>query len=147
MTASTVELRPLTKQNWEAAANLTLADDQREFIAENVWTIAETQFFPWVERRVIVVGDEVVGLAAYGRDHDGGAWWLYRFMVGAAHQRRGYGRAALAALVAEWRARKVARVTVGFHQRNAVAERLYQTAGFVPGPDAEWGEKTATLTL
>ena len=71
-----IELRPLTKQNWEDAADLKLGDDQREFIAENLWTIAETQFYPWVERRVIVADGEVVGLAAYGRDHDGAAWWL-----------------------------------------------------------------------
>lgn len=143
----TLELHPLTRQNWEAAAALTLGDDQREFIAENVWTIAETQFYPWVERRVILVGGEVVGLAAYGRDHDGAAWWLYRLMIDRAHQRKGYGRAALAALIAEWRTRGIDRVTVGFHQQNVAAERLYQEAGFVPGPDASWGEKTATLTL
>ncbi len=142
-----IELRPLTKQNWEDAADLRLGDDQREFIAENLWTIAETQFFPWVERRVIVADGEVVGLAAYGRDHDGAAWWLYRFMIGREHQRKGFGREALAALIAEWRFRQIARVTVGFHQQNAAAERLYLAAGFVPGPDASWGEKTATLTL
>ena len=142
-----IELRPLTKQNWEAVAELTLGDDQTEFIAANLWTIAETQFYPWVERRVIVADGGVVGLAAYGRDHDGAAWWLYRFMIGREHQRKGYGREALAALTAEWRARSIVRVTVGFHQQNAAAERLYLSAGFVPGPDASWGEKTATLTL
>jgi len=68
-------------------------------------------------------------------------------MIGREHQRKGFGREALAALIAEWRFRQIARVTVGFHQQNAAAERLYLAAGFVPGPDASWGEKTATLTL
>ena len=142
-----VELRPLTKQNWEAAADLKLGEGQTEFVAENLWTIAETQFYPWVERRVIVADGEIVGLTAYGRDHDGAEWWLYRFMIGREHQRKGHGREALAALIAEWQTRQITRVTVGFHQQNLAAERLYLTAGFVPGPDASWGEKTATLNL
>ena len=142
-----VELRPLAKQNWEAAAELKLGADQTEFVAENLWTIAETQFYPWVERRVIVADGDIVGLAAYGRDSERTDWWLYRFMIDRDHQRKGYGRAALTALIAEWRGRSIPRVTVGYHQRNDAAERLYLSAGFVPGPDAPWGEKTATLTL
>ena len=142
-----VELQPLTRENWEAAAELRLADGQADFVAENLWTIAETQFYPWVERRVIVVEGEVVGLAVYGSNAEGGEWWLYRFMIDRDHQRKGYGRAALAALVEQWRERSIPRVSVGFHQRNDAAERLYLRAGFLPGPDASWGEKTATLTL
>ena len=96
---------------------------------------------------MIVTDGEVVGFAAYGRDAEGADWWLYRFMIGKEHQRKGHGRAALAALVAEWRTRGITSVTVGFHQQNDAAERLYLAAGFVRGPDASWDEKTATLTL
>ena len=35
----------------------------------------------------------------YGLDPDTGRWWIIQFMIAVAHQDRGYGAAALEALI------------------------------------------------
>jgi diamine N-acetyltransferase len=142
-----VTLVPLTKANWEAVARLEVREEQRGFIDTNLWTIAGSRFYPWVQLHVIQRAGLPVGFAADGRDPEDGTWWLYRFMIGAEHQGNGYGRAGLQALIAEWREAGIASVTVGYQPDNALAERLYLSAGFEPAGIAEWGEKLARLTL
>ena len=39
-----VELRPVTAENWEALIKLQVREDQRGFVASNVYSIAEAQF-------------------------------------------------------------------------------------------------------
>jgi len=91
---------------------------------------------------------EPVGFAAYGRETEAKDLWLHRFMIGANHQQRGYGRAALALLIEEWKAiPNLPLVTVSYEPANAVAEALYISFGFVPGEIAEWGERVARLDL
>ncbi|HRA47709.1 MAG TPA: GNAT family N-acetyltransferase [Thermomicrobiales bacterium] len=147
MTAN-VRLVALTQDNWAAVADLVVAPGQEHFVVPNLRTIAETQWYPWVQRRVIMADVEPVGFAAYGRETDAKDLWLHRFMIGANHQRRGYGRAALAILIEEWQAiPSVPQVMVSFDPANAVAEALYISFGFVPGEIAEWGERVARLSL
>jgi diamine N-acetyltransferase len=38
------EIRPVTKGNWEALIDLKLPENQRHFVASNLYSIAESQF-------------------------------------------------------------------------------------------------------
>jgi diamine N-acetyltransferase len=143
-----IRLVDLTVENWEAVAALSVAPGQETFVAPNIKTIAETQFYPTVRRRVIMVGDRPVGLAAYGIDPDDNNWWLFRFMVAGGEQGKGYGRRALQLLIDEWLGLPECHfVLLGYKPENAVAERLYASMGFVPGEVASWGERIARLEL
>jgi RimJ/RimL family protein N-acetyltransferase len=145
---SKVVLVELSRENWEAVAQLQVQADQKDFVADNLWTIAETQFFPWVRRRVILAHGRIVGFAAYGTHPDEQELWLHRFMVSAAEQRAGVGRAALRLLIDEWKTIPNLRVVkLSYEPNNAVAERLYVSEGFVPGDLADWGERIAILDL
>ena len=81
-----IHLVDLTVDNWEAVAALVVAPRQEAFVATNMKTIAETQFYPSVRRRVIMAGDRPIGLAAYGIDTDDDNWWLFRFMIAGGEQ-------------------------------------------------------------
>lgn len=141
-----IRLVPITKQNWEEAARLEVLPEQIDFIAPNVWSIAETQFYPWTTRCAILDDQSMVGFLVYGRDPDDGQWWLHRFMIDLRFQRRGFGRAALLQLIARLRAETgCTGVTVGYQPENIAAELLYLAAGFRKGPPAPWGESTARL--
>ena len=142
-----MQLVPITKANWEQAAKLTVREDQTCFVAANVWTIAESRWYPWIELRGIYDAVEMVGFLAYGRDPTEEEFWLYRFMIDRNFQGRGFGRAALLALIEELR-RDVAfqRLTVGYEPDNLPAERLYLSVGFIKGDPAPWGESTAIFT-
>ena len=143
-----VHLIPITKSNWEIAAKLEVREDQTRFVASNVWTIAETRWYPWTELRGIYDDGEMVGFLAYGRDPADGEFWLYRLMVDRNVQGRGFGRAGLLALIEDLRLDETClRLAVGYEPDNVPAEQLYLSVGFVKGPPAAWGESTANLTL
>jgi len=144
----TVTLTELTRDNWEAVAALDVHPHQRNFVASNLKSIAETQFYPWARRRVILADGDTVGFIVHGSDPATGEHWLHRFMVTAERQGQGIGREALRQLVEEWRADpEIKAVLTSYEPENTLAERLYVSFGFVPGEMAEWGERVARLTF
>jgi diamine N-acetyltransferase len=143
-----LRLADLTKGNWERVASLAVKPEQQNFVAPNLRTIAEMQFFDNTFLRVIMKGRAPVGLAAYGIDTDDENWWLFRFMIAGSEQGKGYGRKALELLIEEWRTiPDIDFILLGYYPDNVVAERLYVSAGFVPGEIASWGERIARLDL
>jgi diamine N-acetyltransferase len=145
---SKVVLVELTKENWEAVARLDVLPHQQNFVANNLWTIAESQFYPWASRRVILAHGRIVGFAVYGTMPDDSELWLHRFMVAGSEQNSGIGRAALRLLIDEWKQIPDLRIVkLSYEPANEIAERLYVSEGFIPGEIAEWGERIAILEL
>lgn len=143
-----IVLRPITKDNWEEAAGMAVRADQTDFIAPNVWSIAESKFYPELQPIAIYDDETMVGFLMYGVDPRDRQYWLYRFMVDHRYQGRGLGRAALARFVDLLRRTPgCTAINVGYDPANAVAERLYLSAGFEKTGVAPWGEMTARLTL
>jgi diamine N-acetyltransferase len=143
-----IRLADLSTGNWETVANLEVKPNQLSFVAPNLRTIAEMQFYDNMFLRVIMNGRKPVGLAAYGIDTDDDNWWLFRFMIAGDQQGKGYGRKALELLIDEWRAiPDIDFILLGYYPDNVVAERLYTSLGFVPGEIAPWGERIARLDL
>lgn len=141
-----MKLVPIDKSNWEEAAKLQVREDQVDFVAPNVWSIAESHFYPWTRPRAIYDGATMVGFLVYGRDPEDDEYWLYRFMIDQRYQGRGHGARALRALIAEIRRQPGSHgISVGYQPDNAVAERLYFHAGFKPAGMASWGERLARL--
>lgn len=143
-----VTLTDLTKDNWEAVAALDVHPHQKGFVASNLKSIAETQFYPWARRRVILADSFTAGFIVHGTDPESGEHWLHRFMVMAERQGQGIGRKALHILVEEWRADPdIVAVVLSYEPDNTVAESLYVSFDFVPGEMAEWGERVARLSF
>jgi diamine N-acetyltransferase len=88
-----VELREVTAENVRVVCQLELAEGQERFVAPAAFTVAQSHYYEDAFIRAIYAGDEPVGLVAL--ELDKGEWWLWRLLVDAGHQRRGYGAAAL----------------------------------------------------
>lgn len=60
-----VTLRPLTEENWIECIRLNVTDEQKGYVADNLFSIAETRFEPdWVP--LAIYADEVmVGFTMY----------------------------------------------------------------------------------
>jgi diamine N-acetyltransferase len=143
-----VRLVTITKDNWEEAASLTVAPEQADFLTPNVWSIAESKFYPALTPMAIHDGPRMVGFLMYAVDPEDDQYWLYRFMIAAPEQGKGYGKAALRLLLDLLRQeRKAPWLNVGYHRENRVAERLYLRAGFEKTGVAPWGELTARIRL
>lgn len=143
-----ITIKPITKDNWEEAAHLRILPEQADFIAPNVFSIAESKFHPELNPCAIYAGSTMIGFLMYGRDPEDRQYWLYRFMIDDRHQGKGYGKAALQQLIAVIRALPNApELNVGFDLENHVAAHLYKSNGFIEGALASWGERTAKLDL
>ncbi len=80
---------------------LSVGDSQKRFLPSNVYSIAEAQFYDEARARTVYADGWMVGFILYGRDIESGAWKVYRLMVDRARQGRGYGRAAMEAVLLE----------------------------------------------
>ena len=131
MLNSPIELRPLTRENWNQCAQLPLRDDQRDFIPTNLQSIAVAQFYLENCCRAIYAGDEMVGFALYGVEQQTRRVKLFRLMISANHQGKGYGTASLRAVLADMESRwPQSPLYVSYHDRNETARKLYARFGF-----------------
>jgi diamine N-acetyltransferase len=138
-----VTLRPVTRENFEACCDLEVAEKQLDFVSSNVFSLAESKFYPEFIPLAIYGGDTMVGFLMYGRDDLDGelVWTLLRLMVDRRYQRKGYGRAALELFIEQMRMKpgcKALHATV--IPGNDIAQSLYASLGFVETGDMEDGD-------
>lgn len=146
-----VRLENVTARNWRAVARLKLAPGQKDLVASNLYSIAQSKFDPNSHPRAVYAGKELVGFLMYD------VWEttektreasIYRFMIDRKHQGKGYGRAALARALGEIRATPgVKKISIGYMPENALAKSFYASFGFVEVGMDEDGEVEAELNL
>jgi diamine N-acetyltransferase len=137
-----VELRELTRDNWEQCIALEPTDEQRTWVDPNVWSIAESRFYPSMLPLAIYAGDEMVGFVMYAQTPDprDGNFWVHRLMIDRRHQRHGYGRAAMGEVLRRLRADPACRtIWIGYLPDNDAARQFYASLGFEEQGEAPWG--------
>jgi diamine N-acetyltransferase len=142
-----VTIKPITRNNWEEAIDLKVDESQRNFVASNLFSIAEAQFYDEFFPCGIYADDKMVGFVMYGRDpHKLGRWWVIRLMVDVQYQKQGYGRIAMAQAIEKIKARpNVEEIVTSFAPANHVAARLYVSLGFSDTGEIEDGEPVYRL--
>ena len=143
-----ITFRPVTRENFSRVIEMKVAPEQEEFVAPNLYSIAEAFVEPSWTPLAIYAGEELVGFAEFGHDDQTGRWWIMRYMIGAEHQGKGYGSAGLPRLIDLMVKRHGCReLFLGYAPGNDVAERLYARVGFVSTGEMEAGEIVARLDL
>ena len=150
------ELRRVTRENWKELIDLKVRDDQKDFVASNLYSIAESQFgddfeghwdfTPWG----IYEGDTPVGFLLYGYnfEHPTQQAFIIRMMVDEKFQGRGYGRFGMAAILEIFRAdERIKAVGISYEPENEQAKRLYASLGFVETGRLIEDETEAVLKL
>lgn len=136
-----MELREINSENWRDAVELKIAEAQKGFVAPNWYSLLEALYDPDREARAIYAGDAMVGFVLYGINQDDKHWWIVRFMIGEAHQKKGYGRQALRQIIDHIKANAGCDVIyLSFVTQNDVARKLYASEGFVDTGRVEEGE-------
>ena len=131
-----VILRELTRDTWEECVDLDVAEHQRNFVSSNLVSLAEAQFYPGTVCRAVYADEVMVGFVMYGPDAEyapgeQGAYAFVRLMIGQHHQGKGYGRAAIAAVIEAVKNMPESRVLfTSYVPENTPAEHLYAAAGF-----------------
>lgn len=146
---STVSLREITKETLRDVLRLKVAPEQERFVAPNAVSIAEAHFSPEVAWfRAIYAGDTPVGFVMLEDDPQRGEYFLWRFMLDARHQRRGYGRRAIELLIEHVRTRPGATVLgTSCVPGEGGPGPFYEKLGFVYTGEEEDGERVMRRPL
>lgn len=143
-----VTVEPVNRANFKACIDLKVASDQEGFVATNLYSIAQAKVEPTFVPLAIVAGETVVGFAMYGHEVDSGRWWIIRLMIGAGYQGKGFGNAAMDALIARMvDLHGVGEIRLGCVVGNDRARRLYEHHGFRDTGEVEDNEAVMLLTF
>lgn len=146
--ADDVTLREITNDNLRSILVLEVHEAQRNFVAPNSWSIAEAHFSEIAFFRGIYAGDRAVGFAMLSVDRDKSEYWVWRFMIAAAEQGRGFGRAAMKLLVDHVRSLPGAtELKLSYVPKDGNPSPFYAKLGFVETGEVEDGERVMSLAL
>ncbi|MDZ5471526.1 GNAT family N-acetyltransferase [Bacillus sp. 31A1R] len=131
-----IEIKPITQDNIRACAKLEVSEDQKQFVARNLATIAWAYVDPQFTPYAICDGDTVVGVAAVeyvpdNEDYD--RHWVPRFMIGEQFQGNGYGKQAMLKIIEMIinQHPNCSRVRLSVVSENQGAIDFYKRIGFV----------------
>jgi diamine N-acetyltransferase len=145
---ATVTLREVTKDTVYSVCRLHVAEEQREYVAENAFSIAQAHFEPKAWFRAIYADETPVGFFMLSDDADAPEYFLWRLMIDAAQQGKGFGRKAIALLVEYVRTRPAAReLLVSYHPGPHSPRDFYLKQGFRDTGRVEEGEVVLSLPL
>ena len=150
------EIRPVTKDNWTDLIKLNVRDEQKHFVASNLYSIAQAQFgddyqghwdlFPFG----IYADNAPVGFLMYALnfEHPKQQAFIQRLMVDEKFQGKGYGRFGMEKMLEIFRAdERIAEVGISYEPGNEAARRLYASLGFAETGEMFEGETVAFLKL
>jgi len=150
------EIRPVTKSNWQELIKLKVREDQKHFVASNVYSIAQAQFGDEYEGHwglhpfAIYDGDTPVGFLMYGLnfDHPKQQAFIQRLMVDEKFQGKGYGKFGMEWMLEIFRAdERIKEVSISYEPANESAQKLYASLGFAETGEIVDGETLAVLKL
>jgi diamine N-acetyltransferase len=148
-----ISLRPIVPANYRECIELTVAPGQEQFVASNQQSLAEA--FVWraaAEPFAVYSDEQMVGFALLfplgrGAPDDSipapesvRGCILVRLMIDGRFQGRGYGRAALEAIVTLLRGRGLRMIRLSVVTENEQALGFYRRNGFAETGEIEEGE-------
>jgi diamine N-acetyltransferase len=125
-----------------------VADHQRNFVAPNVYSLAEAKVDGVSNPLAIYADGQMVGFTMYCFEPESGIGYIDRLMVAAEHQGRGYGRAAMTEVIERLQSTPgCRRIRTSFEPTNAVASALYESLGFRKTGEIDEGELVMVLEI
>ncbi|EEM05325.1 MULTISPECIES: GNAT family N-acetyltransferase [Bacillus] len=133
-----IQLKIITRDNWEEALKLQVSKKQTTFVPPVAVSLAKVYIKPDGENveyipLAIYDDDSMIGFIMHAFEpNTSDMYWINGFMIDEHHQRKGYGKTALAEMIKwitnEFTECKEIRLTV--HKENIIAKRLYEGYGF-----------------
>ena len=157
-----IELRKIDGENWEEIAELEVHEEQKDFVAPNMYSLAESyvELLEWdippmtfaVYSDDTPVGFVKIEYEADGDDetYDAPHYWMSRFMIDKNHQGKGYGKQAMEKVVELVRTLPQGQadaMCLSYEPKNDFVRDFYKTFGFVETGQMFYGETVAKLVL
>lgn len=126
-----ITFKEIDRHNFFEVIKLKVADEQSEFVASNLFSLAQAKAFPECVCLAIYNDDVPTGFTMYCIDEEDHEYWIYRLMIDAKHQSKGYGKLAMEKLIETIKEDTQHRVIyISFEPENVWAKQLYEKLGF-----------------
>lgn len=150
-----IRLVPVTRENWLAAIALQVSEDQKDFVPAVAVSLAKVSIKPDGDSVVylpfaIYHGEQLVGFIMHAFvEETTDMYWINGFLIDAAHQGKGYGKAAMLEMIAYITKRfsQCQEVRLTVYPHNAAALQLYRRLGFVETGEQYDGELVMRKTV
>jgi len=143
-----ITLRDITNDNFVECIKLAVSDEQKEYVATNVFSLAEAKADGVSNPLAIYTDDQMVGFVMYDFEPKEDRGYISRLMVDARFQGSGYGRAAMSHVIERFREIPECReIQTSYVPANAAAEHLYETLGFEQTGEEIDGETIVRMPL
>ena len=96
-----LSLREITKETVKSILALKVAEGQEDLVGDNGDSLAQALFDEKAWYRGIYAGEEPVGFAMLSIDREKPEFCLWRFMIDAGQQGKGYGKRAIELIIEE----------------------------------------------
>jgi diamine N-acetyltransferase len=126
-----VTLRKITSRTVRTICNLAVSEEQKNFVAPNAVSIAQAHFNKAAWFRAIYADETPVGFVMLVENPKRGQYYLWRFMIDAKYQGRGYGKKALELVIKRARRNPKAKaLTLDVVRAKGSAQKFYKSFGF-----------------
>jgi diamine N-acetyltransferase len=126
-----VHLELLTPENVRAVCDLRVAPAQEAFVEPNAVSLAEAYVHEQAWCRAVYAGEELVGFVMLFDAATGPGYMLWRLMIDARFQGRGFGGQAVERVIDHVRPRPGAtRLKVSVHPGEGSPGPFYESLGF-----------------
>jgi diamine N-acetyltransferase len=137
-----ITLHEITDTNWRDVAMIAPRDEQRAWVAPLAayYLLLSSREGLWHSLAIQSDG-RVVGHVMWAVDDVDGSYWIGGLMIAGSEQGRGYGRAAMAAIMHRIRADHLTAILkLSYHPDNSGAAALYGRLGFQSTGEKEGDE-------
>lgn len=145
-----VHLKQITRENFRAVLWLKLNEDQQDYVASNAASLAEA-WLCYDKARPFAVWDDtdgVVGFVMLDMKRGPERAEIWRLMIDAGHQGKGYGRQALEQVLDLLRQEgEKKELQINYVKGNDGAAHLYRSMGFAETGEMEGHEVVMLQSL
>lgn len=147
-TDAEVSLRRITSKTVREICDLSVSDNQKKFVAPNAVSIAQAYFCRYAWFRAVYADETPVGFAMLYENPKRGTYYLWRFMIDAKHQGKGYGRKALDLIIERVKKKPRAKAfLLSVVRAEGSADNFYKKFGFDFTGKVEGGEHVMKANL
>lgn len=90
-----IEFKPIDRTNYNECIDLNLNDEQKKFVAPNIFSLVQATYEPNLYPLGIYNDNKMVGFILYDFDNELNGWSMSRFMIDVNYQNQGIGKMAI----------------------------------------------------
>ncbi|MBM7614881.1 GNAT family N-acetyltransferase [Alkaliphilus hydrothermalis] len=126
-----IRLEEITEENWIECIGLKEEENARKFIASNLFSIAQAQFYPKAISRAIYNDQTMVGYTLHGEDEDEhDMFHIDRLMIGLDYRNNGFASETLQLIINEASEKGYNKLAASVHPENKKMHNLLGKFGF-----------------